>query len=129
MRKKILIFAFAFLSSFSALAQDMPPKCWEPYLYVQSYGQWSLNNGIWNLPFTCSSGFSGNVSIAEQNVMNLGYAEYYIQAHGIENGNTFFFTEPCGAMGKFCQYVALPKEKIPTLYSLGDQESPKQFLP
>lgn len=126
MRK--IFFTLLFLVPFPVLAQDMPPKCWEPYLYVQSYGQWSLNDGIWSLPFTCSTGFSGNVSIAEQNVMNLGYAEYYIRTHN-ENNNTFFFTEPCGAMGKFCQYVALPKEKIPTLYSLGDQESPKQFLP
>ena len=126
MRK--IFFTLLFFVPFPVLAQDMPPKCWEPYLYVQSYGQWSLNDGIWSLPFTCSTGFSGNVSIAEQNVMNLGYAEYYIRTHN-ENNNTFFFTEPCGAMGKFCQYVALPKEKIPTLYSLGDQESPKQFLP
>ncbi|MBR1778327.1 MAG: hypothetical protein IJ752_07080 [Alphaproteobacteria bacterium] len=127
MRKNIFVL-LALLPS-AAFAQDKPPKCWEPYLYVQNYGQWSLNNGIWSLPFTCSSGVSGSVKIAEQNVMNLGYAEYYIQAQGFEKGNTFFFTEPCGAMGKFCQYVVLPKEKIPTLYSLDDQESPKQLLP
>lgn len=127
MRKNIFILLS--LMPFSVSAQDMPPRCWEPYLYVREYGQWSLNEGIWSLPFVCSSGLSNTVNIAEQNVMNLGYAEYYIHAQGVENGNTYFFVDPCSAMGKFCQYVALPKEKIPTLYQLGDQESPKQFLP
>ncbi|MBR4127221.1 MAG: hypothetical protein IKR09_06585 [Alphaproteobacteria bacterium] len=118
-----IIFVFSLLLSSAVRAQDMPPKCWEPYLYVQSYGEWSLNGGIWSLPFVCSSGVGGTVRIAEQNVMNLGYAEYYIHAQGVENGNTFFYTEPCGAMGKFCQYVSLPKEQgIPTLYSLGYEE-------
>ena len=118
MRK--IIYIFLALSSSTAAAQDMPPRCWEPYLYVQNYGQWSLNDGIWSLPFTCSSGLSGSVRIAAENVMNLGYAEYYIHAQGVENDDTFFYTEPCGAMGNFCQYVSLPKEKgIPTLYSLG----------
>ena len=118
MRK--IFFLFCFWGPWTAFAQDMPPKCWEPYLYVQSYGQWSLNNGIWSLPFVCSSGVSGNVKIAAQNVMNLGYAEYYIPVGEAENGNMFFYTEPCGAMGNFCQYTALPEEKgIPTLYSSG----------
>lgn len=118
-----IIFVSCLLLSPAVRAQDMPPKCWEPYLYVQSYGEWSLNDGIWSLPFVCSSGVGGMVRIAEQNVMNLGYAEYYIHAQGVENGNMFFYTEPCGAMGNFCQYVALPKERgIPTLYSLGYQE-------
>ena len=127
MRKKLFIFFVLFPSI--SFGQEMPPKCWEPYLYVRQYGQWRLNNGVWSLPFTCSSGISAQVNIAEQNVMNLGYAEYYIQARGVENGNVFFFTEPCGAMGKFCQYVTLSKEKIPTLYSFDDQEIPKRFLP
>ena len=93
------------------------------YLYVKSYGQWSLNDGVWSLPFGCSSGIGGSVRIAAQNVMNLGYAEYYIHAQGIENGNTFFYTEPCGAMGKFCQYAFFPKEQdIPRLYSMENEE-------
>ena len=127
MRKKF--FMLLALYPAAVFGQDMPPKCWEPYLYVRDYGQWSLNNGIWSLPFTCASGINGSVNIAEQNVMNLGYAEYYIRPAGTENGSAFFFTEPCGAMGKYCQYVVLPNENIPTLYSLGDQESPKRLLP
>ena len=120
---KKIFFLSAVLISFQASAQDMPPRCWEPYLYVREYGQWSLNDGVWSLPFVCSSGLGASVKVAEQNVMNLGYAEYYIRAQGVENDRTFFFTEPCGAMGRFCQYVALPKEQgIPSLYSLGDDE-------
>ena len=121
MKKAFLILLMVFGSP--ALAQDMPPRCWEPYLYVREYGQWSLNDGIWSMPFVCSSGIESSVKVAEQNVMNLGYAEYYIQAQGVANDRTFFFTEPCGAMGNFCQYVSLPKEQgMPTLYSLGDEE-------
>ena len=109
MRK--IIFLFCFLAGLEASAQEMPPKCWEPYLYVKNYGQWNLNDGVWSLPFVCSSGVGGNVQIAAQNVANYGYAEYYIHAQGVENGNVFFYTEPCGAMGRFCQYVSLPKER------------------
>ncbi|MBO4643515.1 MAG: hypothetical protein J5716_02780 [Alphaproteobacteria bacterium] len=108
MRK--IIYIFLALWTLPAAAQDMPPRCWEPYLYVQNYGSWSLNNGIWSLPFTCSSGFNGSVEIAAENVENQGYAEYYINAGDIENGKTFFYTEPCGAMGAFCQYVSLPRQ-------------------
>ena len=48
----------------------------------------------------------------------MAQAEYYIQAPGIENDNTFFYTAPCDAMGQFCQYVSLPRENVPDLYSL-----------
>ena len=112
-----IIFAFCFFAGFKASAQEMPPTCWEPYLYVRNYGEWSLNDGIWSLPFVCSSGVGGAVRIAEQNVMNYGYAEYYIRAQGVENGNVFFYTEPCGAMARFCRYVDRSEEReTPPLY-------------
>ena len=115
--KKVLSVLFIFFAT-PSMAQDMPPRCWEPYEFVQEYGQWSLNDGVWSMPFTCSTGVQASVNVNQENVMNLGLAEYYIQAPGIENDNTFFYTEPCGAMGRFCSYVALHEENIPTVYSL-----------
>ena len=115
---KEIVFILSFLFVCSAMAQDRPPECNEPYEFVQSYGQWSLNADIWTMPFTCSSGIEASVNVARENVMNLGYAEYYIQAPGIENDNTFFYTAPCDAMGQFCEYVSLPRENVPGLYSL-----------
>ena len=115
-----IVFILSVLFVFPAAAQDMPPKCWEPYEFVQSYGQWSLNENIWTMPFVCSSGIEASVNVARENVMNLGYAEYYIRAPGIENDGTFFYTDPCSAMGQFCEYVSLPRENVPSLYSLDD---------
>ena len=116
MRRIVLMLSVLF--AFPALAQDRPPKCWEPYEFVRSYGDWSLNENIWTMTFVCASGLEASVNVAEQNVMNLGYAEYYIQAPGIENDGLFFYTNPCSAMGQFCEYVSLPHEDIPTIYSL-----------
>ncbi len=113
-----VVFIVSLFFSLPALAQNMPPRCWEPYEFVQSYGEWSLNDGTWSMPFVCSSGTQGSVNVAEENVMNLGYAEYYIESESIENGGPFFYTEPCGAMGQFCEYVSLPHENIPNIYSM-----------
>ena len=128
MRKNIFMFLLG-MASFPARAYEMPPQCWEPYLYVKEYGQWSLNNGIWSLPFVCSSGLQAEVNVAEQNVQDLGMAEYYVHSPEFENDTRFYSPEPCGSMGKFCQYVVLPRENIPTLYSLGDQETSVRYLP
>lgn len=113
-----IVFIFSVLFVFPAAAQDRPPECWEPYEFVQSYGTWSLKGNVWTMPFVCSSGVKASVNIARENVMNLGYAEYYIQAPGIENDNTFFYTAPCDAMGEFCEYVSMPRENVPSLYFL-----------
>ena len=126
MRKNIFVLL---LLSFPAQAYEKPPQCWEPYLYVKEYGRWSLNDGIWRLPFTCTSGVSAEVNVAEQNVMDLGMAEYYVHSPEFENDTYFFSPEPCASMGKFCQYAVLPRENIPTLYDFDDQVSPKRFLP
>lgn len=117
---RVIVFIFSALFVFPAAAQDRPPECREPYEFVQSFGRWSLNGNVWTMPFVCSSGIEASVNVAREDVMNLGYAEYYIQARGIENDETFFYTNPCGAMGRFCEYVSLPRENIPSVYSFGD---------
>lgn len=107
------------LMPFPVCARQEPPVCREPYMYVQSYGTWELKQGVWHLPFQCDTGLRSVVSIAEENVANLGLAEYYITAEGFDNNNTFFFVEPCGAMGLFCQYVRFPPEAgLGQIYSL-----------
>lgn len=107
------------LMPFPACARQKPPVCQEPYMYVKNYGSWELKDGIWRLPFECDTGLTSVVSIDAQNVANLGLAEYYITAQGFDNDNTFFFVDPCGAMGLFCQYVKFPPETgLGQIYSL-----------
>ena len=49
-------------------------------------------------------------------VNSLGYgdadwlAAVTAQAGKLAHISNLFYTEPCGAMGKFCQYVSLPEE-------------------